>query len=431
MMNVCELLANLIQIFLWTWFVTEYFEFKKQNVIYRLGFLIVWILCFVEISFINQIIVYDGILSGIIVVSLIVYAQLCLKGNLYFHIYVTLYSTAILFSISSIALFITAYVTGMDITSVISDTSSTRLVLLLVCRISEFSVFKIVTKIKKNHNLPKRDMQFFIFIALFTWLAATLMMRATIKSTEIFSYMFALSLILIGMNVVIYYFFVKINSDYEVKLKTQAEKKQYEQQIISQTKHLDEILVMQKKLRAFRHDIQNHFIAISGYFASAEYQAGIDYINGIKDFISDEPESVDTGNVAFDAIISTKRTVAESKGIEFVTNIQIPEKLNIEAIDLCVIFGNALDNAIEACEKFTDVRRYISLSAVYDEQQLICKIVNSAIKPNDTLNTTKPDKNNHGFGIENIKQALSKYNHVMKIDQSNGEFVLSFVIFNC
>ena len=140
---------------------------------------------------------------------------------------------------------------------------------------------------------------------------------------------------------------------------------------------------------------------------------------------------MDTGNVAFDAIISTKRTFAESKGIEFVTNIQIPEKLNIEAIDLCVIFGNALDNAIEACEKFTDVRRYISLSAVYDEQQLICKIVNSAIKPNDTLNTTKPDKNNHGFGIENIKQALSKYNHVMKIDQSNGEFVLSFVIFNC
>lgn len=206
---------------------------------------------------------------------------------------------------------------------------------------------------------------------------------------------------------------------------------QYEQQIKSQSKHLDEILVMQSQLKSFKHDMENHWIALKGYFENEDYASGIKYIREINNSL-ENVNTIDTGNIALDAIISTKKAIAIGKDIKFDSTVQVPEKLPIEAIDICVILGNALDNAIEACEKIREQEKHIKLSVIYEEDDILCKISNSISKGKKlSLKTTKTDKENHGFGLENIKQALSKYNHVMKIDQTDNEFVLSFIIFNC
>ena len=259
----------------------------------------------------------------------------------------------------------------------ITDLNIARIVLIISCRIAEVIFFLFIIKTKSYYKLPKRDMKFFIFIALLTWLATTFMMRAALKSAEISVYMFLLSLVLVVVNVVIYYFFIKINSDYQAKIKSEIQKQQYEQQIISQSKHVDEILVMQKQIKKFRHDSSHHFTALKGFFANNQNQDGLSYIEKINSDL-ENTEIVDTGNTAFDAIISTKKALAESKNIEFTIQIQIPEKLKVDAVDLCVIFGNSLDNAIEACEKLEN-QRMINVSAIYDDCQLICKITNTRV----------------------------------------------------
>ena len=204
---------------------------------------------------------------------------------------------------------------------------------------------------------------------------------------------------------------------------------QYMQQIKSQTKHLDEILVMQRKLKGFRHDIKNHWVALKGYFLNKDYDGGIKYIDEVSGAMT-ESESVDTGNIALDAIISTKKALAEEKNIEFTTRVQVPERMFVDAVDICVIFGNALDNAIEACEKTGNEEKKICLSVIYEDESVICKITNSVSgRKMISLKTTKSDKENHGFGFENIKKSLEKYNYVMKTEQENNKFILSFVIF--
>ena len=204
----------------------------------------------------------------------------------------------------------------------------------------------------------------------------------------------------------------------------------YKEQIKSQTKHLDDILVMQNQIKGFRHDIKNHWVALRGYFQRDDYEGGIQYIDEMsKNLISSE--TIDTGNVALDAIISTKKALAEEKNIKFEATVQIPEKMPIDATDICIIFGNALDNAIEACDKIKDDKKHIKLSVIFEEDAILCKISNTISKGKKlTMKTTKADKENHGFGLDNIKQALSKYNHVLKIDQTDDEFMLSFIIFN-
>ena len=142
-------------------------------------------------------------------------------------------------------------------------------------------------------------------------------------------------------------------------------------------------------------------------------------------------DTIETGNIALDAIINTKRSIAQNKGIIFLTNIQIPENIFIDAIDICIIFGNALDNCIEACELSDTNIKQIKLSIVYESDSIICKIVNTAPKNNNRfLHTTKKDYKNHGFGIENIKFSLSKYRNVYRFTQNENEFILSFIIFN-
>lgn len=204
----------------------------------------------------------------------------------------------------------------------------------------------------------------------------------------------------------------------------------YKEQIKSQTKHLDDILVMQNQIKGFRHDIKNHWIALRGYFQRNDYEGGIQYIDEMSDKLIDS-ETIDTGNVALDAIISTKKVLAEEKNITFTSTVQIPEKLPIDATDICIIFGNSLDNAIEACEKIKTEDKYIKLSVIFEEDAILCKVSNTISKGKKlSMKTTKADSENHGFGLENIKQALSKYNHVLKIDQTDDEFILSFIIFN-
>ena len=206
--------------------------------------------------------------------------------------------------------------------------------------------------------------------------------------------------------------------------------RQYEQQIKSQSKHLDEILVMQKQLKSFRHDMENHWIALKGYFENGDYDNGIRYIKKINGSL-EAIDTIDTGNVALDAIISSKKALADEKNIRFEFTVQVPEQLPIEAADICVILGNALDNAVEACERIKDGDKYIRISIIYEGDSILCKIENSAPKAKKiSLKTSKADRDNHGFGLENIKQALSKYNHLLKIDTEESAFVLSFIIFN-
>lgn len=204
----------------------------------------------------------------------------------------------------------------------------------------------------------------------------------------------------------------------------------FKQQIKAQSKHLDEILISQKQMKKLRHDLINHNISLQAYFENQDYASGLEYLKSMNpnDMFSDN--MIETGNVALDAIMNTKKSIAISKNIEFDTKIQIPEDIFVDAIDICIIFGNALDNCIEACDKIENGPKKISVSIIYEDESLICKIVNTAIKSNSRfLHTTKLDNINHGFGIGNIESALEKYKNICRFKQSDAEFILSFVIF--
>ena len=206
--------------------------------------------------------------------------------------------------------------------------------------------------------------------------------------------------------------------------------KQYEYHLKEQIKHLDEIVVTQNQIKKFKHDFLNYEIGLKSYLESKDCDGAISYLNSLSDNFGNSENIIETGNAALDAILSAKKAIAESKGILFTTQIQIPKKLDVEAIDMCIIFGNAIDNAIEACEKIKDKSKKIDLTLICQDKRVFCKITNTiAERPNNIFKTSKSDTQNHGFGLDNIKTSLAKYNSEPTITQTNDEFIIKFIIF--
>lgn len=206
---------------------------------------------------------------------------------------------------------------------------------------------------------------------------------------------------------------------------------QAEQQMRFQLQHMDETILSQNKLRAMRHDMNSHLIALKSFFDARDFKGGSRYIENLDTQFQQAALSVTTGNNALDSVLSAKRSLAESKGIAFHTKIKIQENLPIAPEDCSIIFGNALDNALEACERLpADAGKSINLFLQQDATTIFCKITNTA-PPNTekTFLTSKADKVNHGFGMKNIKEALEKYPSLYNFKQQENQFEFSFSVF--
>lgn len=209
------------------------------------------------------------------------------------------------------------------------------------------------------------------------------------------------------------------------------QQEQAEQQMQHQLKHLDEIILKQNELRRIRHDINDHFTALKGYLDAEDIPGGKRYLAELTEEFQSAAPSIQTGNNALDAILSAKQSLADSKHIAFTTKIRIQRALPIDPRDLCIIFGNALDNAIEACDRLPEqAEKHIDLLLMEETETLYCKITNTA-PPRRTavFTTSKADAINHGFGLNNIRDALEKYNANLKLSQNDNLFILEFLLF--
>lgn len=208
-------------------------------------------------------------------------------------------------------------------------------------------------------------------------------------------------------------------------------REQYERHLKSQVKHLDEILLKQEELRRVRHDMTNQLVAIQGYFHEGDTAGGEAYVTSLLQNLQTPSARIKTGNSALDAILSTKKALAESKGIIVDMEVQISDQLPLEPVDVCVIFGNALDNAIEACDRITEGEKKISLVLVQREGKLLCRITNTALSGITNVHiTSKKDKENHGFGLVNLRESLEKYDCEPVMDYNDGFFSMKFIVYD-
>ena len=189
-----------------------------------------------------------------------------------------------------------------------------------------------------------------------------------------------------------------------------------------------------KEIKKIRHDFKNHLIALKKIIKDRDNEQASRYITELEDSISNTCNFVDAQNPVVSALLTYKKNVCQQNNIEFKYNLEYDD-IQISPIDLSIILGNILDNAIEACMKFENPKDRIikfGIGSCNNFITIICSNPYKVLVKNKTSNTnfltTKPDKKNHGFGLTNVEETVNKYNGNLKIDKNNNMFTISLCI---
>ncbi|MCL2719243.1 MAG: GHKL domain-containing protein [Lachnospiraceae bacterium] len=177
--------------------------------------------------------------------------------------------------------------------------------------------------------------------------------------------------------------------------------------------YLNQCQLMQEsteRMKSIRHDMKIHLAALKEY--TVENKAATDYINRLLEDINESEMYSNTGNIAFDSIINYKLSNAKRDNINLDLRISVPPVISVEAVDIVIILGNLLDNAVKAAAETNE--KNIRIDIAFDKGGLFIKIENSF--------NGRITKSNSGYGLKNIKQSLDKYNGYMKITHSENIF---------
>ena len=178
------------------------------------------------------------------------------------------------------------------------------------------------------------------------------------------------------------------------------------------TKHCNEVENIYNQMRGWRHDYHNHIQALKAYLALEQYGETNVYLNKLDDDLTSVDTVLKTGNVMVDAILNSKISLALSKKINVNAKAKVPKSLEISEIDLCVIIGNLIDNATEACMKVTDpAERRIRIFVGIFKEYLYISVVNTMggeIKKSEVGYISSKGES-HGFGLMRVDKIAKKY----------------------
>lgn len=239
------------------------------------------------------------------------------------------------------------------------------------------------------------------------------------------------AVILLGVNVLVFYIYIKLADDLQLRRMTSV----YEQQLDLCERHQQERELSILRLRDMRHDMKNNLVSILAYAENGDNEKIIRFVNEIMEEGGIKTSTVtNSGNIVIDSLIGYWYVEAKKVGIDFSVNLNIPMEMPFRGADICLILGNLLENAVEAAQK-AEGKKYIRLHMKYDKNNLLLFVENNykgvLIKTKDKrLKSTKTDAENHGVGLSSVYRIAAKYHGVVTIDDDvANRFLIRVVLY--
>ncbi len=205
--------------------------------------------------------------------------------------------------------------------------------------------------------------------------------------------------------------------------------KMLEYQTEQSEKHLGEVRSIHTEMRGYKHDFHHHLQTLKGYMQSGEYERANAYIDELDRKLQSVDTLLKTGNVSLDAILSAKIAQAKNDNITVTVKANVPDKLTITDVELSIIVGNLLDNAIEAC-KTVEKDRFIRLYIALKGKMLYFSMLNSSGEKQKKLGTLFATKKDgiHGFGLRRAESIIESHGGWCKYNSESGAFTSEFLV---
>ncbi|MDO4332547.1 MAG: GHKL domain-containing protein [Eubacteriales bacterium] len=186
----------------------------------------------------------------------------------------------------------------------------------------------------------------------------------------------------------------------------------------------EEIKSIYMNMRGWRHDYHNHLQVLKAQLALGNQEEAEQYLDELEQDLDRVDTYVKSGNLMVDAILNSKLSLAQQRQIAVNCKAQVPEELSVEDVDLCVILGNLLDNALEACEQIPVEQRFLRIYMIVNKSQLYLSVQNAAKEELDfdERNYITNKRGNHGFGMKRVKAVVDKYEGYLNLANEPGIF---------
>jgi sensor histidine kinase regulating citrate/malate metabolism len=213
-------------------------------------------------------------------------------------------------------------------------------------------------------------------------------------------------------------------------IKEKNEEDLLKEKIDMQYKYYLNLKESQNKVKRIYHDMSNHMICINSM--SSDKEDINQYIDGIRKDLDEFKEIYNTGNMILDIILNEKQNNCNKNNIDLLCDVNFSKCDFIEMTDVCSIFSNILDNAIEACNKVSSDKKCIKIRGTVVKSHYVIRCENSKINKleikNNKIVTSKKDKFIHGIGLKSVKSSLKKYDGELEIKDFENKFLLQIYI---
>lgn len=184
-----------------------------------------------------------------------------------------------------------------------------------------------------------------------------------------------------------------------------------------------------EQLKALHHDMKNHLLVLNQL---SKIEQVHDYVDHLKESVNMTMCLPDTGNPVLNVILNQKSKICNEKEIVFKVGISFNKADFLSSMEICTLFVNCLDNAIEATEQCEANQRRIELAGGWINECLVVRIqntfINHPIIQDNQILTSKANKTNHGYGLKNVQDVLKNHHGTLTYKEENQFFVVTWMI---
>lgn len=424
-----EMAVNAVEVTLILSFLVQYFGYKTETSAKYWGTALIWILSFCIVAFFSWTHLYENYASSLQILVNILFCVTLLRGNIFQKIFVSAFTMGLVAITATLTTLLVAKLSGNQVAFLLSHFSGIRVTSICLTKLLFFVITRIILRIKESGKLKGMDVIALVIVPMLSDLAITLMMYAAIQEPSIQTIvLYAVGIVLI-LNIVVYFLFIRLGK--AGKIKTEMALLALQNECLQE--NAKDIENMYDTVRALRHDLKNHLLCILSMAEERDVE-GIEQYT--RQLLQQQQNTVNklimfSGNKVLDAIINSKSAAAERAGVRLSAIITTP-LAGISPEDITIILGNALDNAIRAAKdsqrKVVDI--HIQPQGAYSSIVIANDIAHPVLSDNPALRTTKNIRYRHGFGIQNMRQAVERNQGLIRFYEQNDRFICDILLLN-
>ena len=422
---VIEYAVNIFDAFLAAWFVLKFNKasFKRNKQIF-----VVVISLFTTANlfyhFANNSLL---LVTTVYLVILILFAFTIRGGNITSKILSPLIFILTLIITNSLCLVLVSGGMAKAVVAIWFEQTLIRYMYIVLCKIIMTSVLVLILRVFSiNGKFKPSD--------LFLYLISPLVTAMVLYTYMLFSINHDISpYIPLVVSVIVVLIILNVSMIIIFKRTVQNTQAKYELEMINSRKDLEEqrykeLNDVYHQLQLTRHDLKDHLLYIENLISEKRYEEANRYISERKDEINASKKIRLTGDRLLDFIIDSKLSPYDD--IRYSVRGKLEQLENIEEIDIAVLFGNILDNAVRGVADASDKYIELSFSVTGNYQNIICRntIGSSVLANNASLSTTKTDKTRHGYGTKSIRRIVEKYSGLLEFSEGNGNFCVQIAL---